>query len=102
MEKARKNLKEMSVLILIFAVFSFVRSIVEILFAGLSIKDLPEEITENIVIIGIVVLCVFSLILSIPQLYVGIRGIKVAKKPVATKGHIVWAIILAVLLKWQR
>jgi hypothetical protein len=33
----------------------------------------------------------------LPQAYIGIKGLKLAKEPNSSKGHIVWGIILVVL-----
>ena len=44
-----------------------------------------------------IILCVVSAILLIPQLYVGIKGIKISNNPDSSKGHIVWAIIFGVI-----
>jgi hypothetical protein len=36
------------------------------------------------------------LLLTLPSIYIGIKGWRIAKKPNSSKGHIVWAIILLV------
>ena len=95
MEKARKSLKEMSIVMLILAGLSFIKSCVVFIDAGLKLDS--AEYTEGALITGVVILCIFGLVLCIPEIYIGIRGIKIAKNPVGTKGHIVWAIILLVL-----
>jgi hypothetical protein len=41
---------------------------------------------------------VVGLILLLPQLYIGVKGMKIAKNPTSSKGHIVWAVILLVFL----
>ena len=43
-----------------------------------------------------IVMFVISMVLLLPQLYVGVRGMKIAKNPTSTKGHIVWAVILLI------
>ena len=40
---------------------------------------------------------VLTLVLLLPQVYVGLRGLRIAKNPVPAKGHIIWATILLVL-----
>ena len=95
MEKARKSLKEMSIVMLILAGLSFIKSCVFFIEAGLKLDS--AEYTEGALITGIVILCIFGLVLCIPEIYIGVRGIKISKNPVGTKGHIVWAIILAVI-----
>ena len=37
---------------------------------------------------------VVSLVCLLPQVYIGIKGLKIAKNPDSSKGHIVWGIIL--------
>ena len=32
----------------------------------------------------------------LPQLYIGIKGLKIAKRPDSSKGHIIWGVILVV------
>ena len=38
-----------------------------------------------------------ALLLLLPNIYIGVKGLRIAKKPNASKGHIVWGIILLVL-----
>ena len=92
MEKARKSLKFMSEIILICLTFSFVRSILEIFLIKVTNNDIPTQF----LIIAKIILCVIYAVLYLPQVFVGVKGIKVAKNPDSSKAHIVWAVIFLV------
>ena len=44
-----------------------------------------------------IILFVVSLVLLLPQIYIGVKGMRIAKNPNSSKGHIIWAIILLVI-----
>lgn len=89
MEKSRKYLKFMSEIILICLAFSFIRSILEVFLINVD----PNNGNDLYIIIAKIVLCVIYTVFYIPQIYIGIKGIKVAKNPDSSKAHIVWAVI---------
>lgn len=93
MEKNKKNLKVMSILILALAVYSFARLVLSVF----TIDFNPEGVSSSLLLIGQIFVCVVGFILLLPQTYVGIKGIKVSNKPDSSKAHIVWAVILAAL-----
>ena len=97
MEQSRKFLKIYSYLILAFAAFSFLQAVAEVIFTDYDPAALPEGFTVNILIFAKIFILVISLLLILPSLYVGFKGLKVAKTPNSSKGHIVWATILMVL-----
>ena len=97
MEQTRKYLKLSSIVVLVFAGFSMLEIVGEVLFGGLDKAVLPEGSPENIVLITKIFLLSFSLLLMLPNIYIGIKGLRVAKKPNSSKSHIVWAIILFVV-----
>ena len=97
MTNARKNLKLMSIVILALTVFSFVRVGLSAFSMDFNMEELPEGTTASIILAAQIALCVFSFILLLPQIYVGVKGMKIAKNPDNSKAHIVWATILAVL-----
>ena len=97
MEKARKNLKLTSIVILIFAGLSLLNVFTELHFGDLNNATIPEGAPSNIISITKIILVSISLLLVLPQVYIGIKGIKIAKCPKPSKAHIVWAIILLVL-----
>ena len=96
MNNSRKHLKINSIIILIFAACTLLNIIAELFFGDLSTVTIPDGAPNNIVLITQIFMLVFSAILLLPQIYIGFKGIKVAKKPDSSKAHIVWAIILFV------
>ena len=97
MEKAKRGLKDMSIVILIFAIFDFIKAVVDIFLIEFNPETLPEGATEGVILAARIILCVIGFIVLAPQLYVGIKGIKLSNAPKSGKAHIVWATILAVL-----
>ena len=97
MEKARRGIKEMSSLILIFAVLSFIDAIVNVFLQDINLPLLPEGTTPGLILAAKITICVMGLIILVPQVYIGVKGFKVSENPDSSKAHIVWAIILAVL-----
>ena len=97
MEQTRKYLKLYSIAVLALAGFSMLQVICELLFGELSNAIIPEGAPDNILLITRVFLFSFALLLALPNIYIGIKGLRIAKKPNSSKGHIVWGIILLVL-----
>lgn len=96
MDKNRKRLKEYSILILILAAISLVRMVVEVLVYGFTMPAL-DDIDKKVMKIVAIIVFVITLLLLLPNVFVGVRGLKEAKNPTDKMGHIVWAIILAIL-----
>ena len=94
MKNSRKQLKAYSFLVLLFAAFSLTRLIVELIVIGFDKETAAWGVSPELMLIATIILFVISLIFLLPQVYVGVRGLKIAKAPKATKGHIVWAVIL--------
>ena len=95
MEKSRKYLKIYSIVVLVYTL-----GIILNLVAGLSELNnatIPAGSPDNIVLITKVILMVISGILLLPQIFIGLKGIKVANNPDSSKSHIVVATILFVL-----
>ena len=101
MEQSRKNLKNSSIIVLALAGLSLLNIIFELFFGQLSGElnnaTVPEGAPENVVLIAQIFILVVSVLMLLPQAYIGIKGLKIAKKPNSSKGHIVWGIILVVL-----
>lgn len=98
MEQKKKQLKNASILVLVFAAVSFAKTIVELFITDLSDIPIPDGAPENILLIAQIVFVVISVLLLTPQIYIGIKGLKLAKNPDrSAKAHIVWGIILLVL-----
>lgn len=97
MEQARKQLKLSSLFLLLFAGLSVIQLGAELLFGELNSATIPEGAPENILLITKIILSVLTILILLPQIYVGLKGLKFAKNPDSSKGHIVWAIILFVI-----
>lgn len=96
MEQTRKYLKLSSIAVLALAFFSLLQIVSELLYGELNNAVIPEGAPENILPITKIVLFSVALLLTLPSIYIGIKGLRIAKKPNSSKGHIVWAIILLV------
>ena len=97
MEKARKNLRITSIVVLIFAGLSLINIVAQLIWGDFNNAPIPEGSSDSVLLIAKIVLFGISLLLLIPDVYIGVKGLKVAKKPDSSKGHTVWAIILFVL-----
>ena len=95
-----KNLKASSGIVLGLAILSLINILYELFFGELSGElngaAIPDGSPENVILITQVFVAVVSLIMLLPQFYVGIKGLKVAAHPDDSKTHIVWGIILIV------
>ena len=96
MENYRKHLRDMSIIVLVFSLITCVINILDIFLKGFNMDNLPEGATAGLVLVTKIVMGVLSLVFLIPEIYIGVKGIKVAKNPDSSRGHIIWAVILAV------
>ena len=96
MEQTRRNLKLTSIAVLALAGFSFIQIVSELLFGEINNVAIPEGAPENILRITKIFLFSLSLLITLPNIYIGIKGLRIAKNPNPSKGHIVWGIILFV------
>ena len=94
MEQSRKYLKLSSIAVLALALFSMLQLVSELLFGDINQAAIPEGAPDNILLITRIILFAVAFLLVLPNIYIGIKGMKIAKKPSASKVHIVWAIIL--------
>ena len=97
MKQSRKRLKISSLIVLLFAGLTLLQLVSEILLGELNSAEIPVDAPENILLITKIFLLVMSVVLLLPQIYIGVKGLKVAKNPSAAKAHIIVAIILFVL-----
>ena len=99
MEQARKHLKLTSFVVLALAVLSLLNAAFEVFFGELNNVPIPEGAPENILLITKIFVFVIALLLVAPQIYIGAKGLRIAKNPNASKSnaHIVWGIILLVI-----
>ena len=94
MEQSRKNLKLSAIAVLVWAGATLIGLISELLYGEINSAAIPEGAPENILLITKIFVFAVSLLLTLPNIYIGIKGLRIAKKPNSSKGHIVWAIIL--------
>ena len=97
MKNAKKHLKVSSILVLVLATLTLVKVIAELIFGALNNATVPEGAPDNIIMITKMFLLMVALMLVIPQIYIGIKGLWASKHTVSSKGHIVVAIVLFVL-----
>lgn len=98
MEKERKNLKELSILILVFAGLSLIRMVVDVIINGFTSTPLIEGLSQDVSNIIFIVAFIIGLLFLIPEVYVGYKGIKISQKPNNSKSHIIFAKVIFVLI----
>lgn len=96
MEQSRKHLKITSIVVLIFASLSLINVTTSLFFGDLMNVEFPVGSAENMVMIAQIFVLAVSAILRLPHIYIGVKGLRVAKNPNSSKGHIIWAMILFV------
>lgn len=98
MEKERKNLKELSILILVFAGLSLIRMVVDVIINGFTSTPLIEGLSQDVSNIIFIVAFIIGLLFLIPEVYVGYKGIKISQKPNNSKSHIIFAKVIFVCI----
>lgn len=96
MEKATKQLKQSSIFVLLFAGLSLLQIIGFLLWGDLNSAEIPEGSPENILLITKIFLLSLSVVMLLPKIYVGFKGLKIAKNPTPAKAHLFWAVIILV------
>ena len=98
MEKAKQNLKVISWALLALVVLAVITNTITLCANGLpQVNEVPEGITKEIADVIAIITCVIGYIVFIPQIYVGIKGVKISNGADASgKAHKIWAIILGV------
>ena len=96
MEQAKKHLKISSMLVLLFVGISLLEIATELMFGDINSAPIPDGAPDNILLITKTFVMVVALVLMLPKIYVGIKGLKIAKYPNTSKGHIIWAVIIFV------
>lgn len=99
MEKSKKELKAFSILVLAFVAFILIRSIVDLSLNGLpQVNEVPKGVTKGMIKTTQIIMIVVSFIFLLPQIFIGVRGLKIANGANAKgKAHMVWAIIFVLL-----
>ena len=95
MTQQRKNLKIASILVLAYAAWSLIKMVIDLIITDFSSIDA----SENLLLISKIIVIALTAVLFLPELFIGLKGLKIAKDPASYTGkaHIVWAIILLVL-----
>jgi hypothetical protein len=96
MEQKRKHLKVASVIVLAFTGLTFLRTAAEYLFADQGIAILPDGSSVILQLIVRLIMVAIALVFVLPQIYIGVKGLRIAKNPAPAKAHVVWAWILLV------
>ena len=94
MEKAKKQLKTSSLFVLLFAGLSLMNIIRALTFGDINSATIPEGAPDNILQITKVIILTVTAIILLPKVYVGIKGLQIAKNPVASKRHITVAMLI--------
>ena len=92
MEQSRKQLKIYSIVVLIFVGVSILNLLSG--FIALNGATIPEDAPENILTITKIILSVIMAVILLPQIYVGVKGLKIASNPDSSKLHIIVAAVL--------
>jgi hypothetical protein len=94
MSESKKHLKISSWLVLLLTLETIVNLICELAFGEINNAQIPEGSPENILLITKIFIIVVATLILIPQIYIGIKGLCVVKKPTKSKLHIYLAIVL--------
>ena len=97
MEQKRKNLKVVSAIVLVFTGLTFLRTAVGYLFTDQGIAILPDGSSVILQLIVRLIMVAVTLVFMLPQIYVGVKGLRIAKNPAPAKAHVVWAWILLIV-----
>ena len=97
MEKTKKELKICAIIVLILCGFSFVRMIVDACVHGIPMPEVREGMSVDLAKTIAKISFVLSFVVLLPQIYVGIKGLKVANGDTCNKAARVWAIILTIV-----
>ena len=94
MDQAKTHLKWTSIALLALAGASLLQIVAELAFGELNNAEIPAGSPDYILMLTKVILLGVALVMLCPQIYVGVKGLLIVKAPNASKGHIVWAMIL--------
>ena len=97
MEQKRKNLKVVSAIVLVFTGLTFLRTAAGYLFTDQGVAILPDGSSVILQLIVRLIMVAVTLVFMLPQIYVGVKGLRIAKNPAPAKAHVVWAWILLIV-----
>ena len=97
MENSRKQLKISAIILLCLALIDFISMVAELFVRDFEEIVIPDYSPETVMLVVKICFLVISFLLLLPQIYVGVRGWRVADHPTSATGHIFWAKLLFVL-----
>ena len=95
-EQTKKNLRIISLCLVIFSIVSLALAAMDLITFWMD-RDNYSGTSDGVVLASIGIVGVMSLLMVAVQIYIGLKGMKVAKEPDSSKGHITWATVLLVL-----
>jgi uncharacterized membrane protein YhaH (DUF805 family) len=97
MEKNRKELRTISLLILVLVGFDMINRIINACTNGLpKPTDIPADMSPATAEVITIVAFVLSFVLFLPQIYIAVKGLKIANGAHSGKAPVIWAFILMV------
>ena len=96
MEK-KKDLKIVSIAILALLGLTLITTIVTACINGIPQIQATEGLSKDVLQIASIFAFVLTFVLLLPQVYIGVKGIKIANGGEFGKAPFVWVIILAIL-----
>ena len=97
MGSPKKILKIYSFVMLGLAALTLASIILELRSGEINNAIIPDGAPENVLAIAKGVILVISLVFLLPQLYLGIKGLRVAENPDSSRGHITCSMVLLIL-----
>ena len=95
-EQTKKNLRIISLCLVIFSIVSLALAAMDLITFWMD-RDNYSGTSDGVVHASIGIVGVMSLLMVAVQIYIGLKGMKVAKEPDSSKGHITWATVFLVL-----
>lgn len=87
-----------SIFILGYAAYTLISLGLELFWGrGFDNTTVPEGSPENMIEITKIFVMVVAAVMVLPQIYVGIKGVRIARDPDSSGGHIFWAVVLFLL-----
>ena len=97
MGSPKKILKIYSFVMLGLAALTLASIILELRSGEINNAIIPDGAPENVLAIAKGVILVISLVFLLPQLYLGIKGLRVVENPDSSRGHITCSMVLLIL-----
>lgn len=97
MEYAKKQLKIISIVILALSCLDAANIVLQLIFMDWNAAANATGANPTALLVAQIILVAITALVLWPQLYIGLKGLKMAKTPDSSRAHIVWAKILFVL-----